>query len=245
MTTQQGKFVWRELVSNDVAVSAAFYSSVLGWNVVEQEVGGSPYTFIAVGEKMQGGIVPAEQAQRGYWLPFLSVDAVSNAAEAAREGGASLLGEAVEMSGVGHWQIAADRESHQFVLFKGDGTGDAQGEGQFCWDELWSNAPKDALDVYQASLGYEVLTQDTGRGDYHILHVDQAQMAGVMQTPDEEIHGWVPYVVVDDCAKIQARVQDNGGVNLGEPTVVEGVGEIALALDPTGVPFGVLKPSQG
>lgn len=240
MTEAHGKFVWREMVSTDVKRSIAFYTEVLGWRVIEQDVAGQPYQFIQVGDAMQGGIVPAQDDTASHWLPYVGVSDVSASAAKAQDAGATPLGDVAAVDEVGQWQVMLDGEHVPFVLFSGDGNAQGEHMGQFCWDELWSQQPEQARDLYQQALGYDVQTNKTDRGPYHVLKIGDEQLAGIMAAFGDA-GGWVPYILTEDCEAIQKRVVDHGGTILGPPMLVEYVGEIALALDPLGVPFGVLN----
>jgi predicted enzyme related to lactoylglutathione lyase len=50
---------------------------------------------------------------------------------------------------------------------------------------------------------------------------------------------------VDDLAEAVARVWDAGGTIVIERTSIQGVGDLAQAIDPNGVLFGMLEPVSG
>ncbi|MDX1380917.1 MAG: hypothetical protein R3233_07340, partial [Xanthomonadales bacterium] len=72
-----GKFVWHDLVTDDVPAARRFYGRLLGWEFEDsQRPGGGDYTLIKAGGRYLGGIVqrpdgPGEDYSR--WLPYLSV----------------------------------------------------------------------------------------------------------------------------------------------------------------------------
>jgi predicted enzyme related to lactoylglutathione lyase len=73
---------------------------------------------------------------------------------------------------------------------------------------------------------------------------------GVMQLPREALAladgrpYWHPVFHVEDCDAAVERVRENGGsVQMG-PEDAEGVGRLAVCLDPSNADFVVLKPAE-
>jgi uncharacterized protein len=50
-------FVHIELMSSDVAKAKAFYGKLLGWNLVDMDMGGMTYTMINVGNGTGSGMM--------------------------------------------------------------------------------------------------------------------------------------------------------------------------------------------
>ncbi|HET6972241.1 MAG TPA: VOC family protein [Phenylobacterium sp.] len=57
MSDSQGRFIWYELMTPDVAGAKAFYGKVAGWGAQDMPMGdGPPYTVLDVGGAGVGGI---------------------------------------------------------------------------------------------------------------------------------------------------------------------------------------------
>src|SRR3974377_906771 len=74
-----GKFVWADLVTDDVPAARNFYGRMFGWTF--SEVGN--YTIAANDERPLGGIFqpprPADASAKPRWLGYLSVSSVRRA----------------------------------------------------------------------------------------------------------------------------------------------------------------------
>ena len=100
-----GKFIWHDLITDDVDSARTFYASVLGWtfeNATRPDDGG-PYTLARAGDRYVAGLVQkadaADGANLSRWLGYLSVGDVDRAADiAAREGGEVARGDPAGLS---------------------------------------------------------------------------------------------------------------------------------------------------
>ena len=79
-----GKFVWHDLITEDMEAVKRFYSGLFGWTY-EQSSGarGNDYTLAKSGGVYVAGMVPmatpADGSNISRWLPFVSVDDVDAA----------------------------------------------------------------------------------------------------------------------------------------------------------------------
>ena len=83
----QGKFVWYDLLTTDVASAKKFYGELFGWSFKEQ----GRYTVILNNDQAIGGIVKVQaqenQEHAAHWLASLSVPDVDQAAAFVEESG--------------------------------------------------------------------------------------------------------------------------------------------------------------
>lgn len=105
-----------------------------------------------------------------------------------------------------------------------------------------------APDISAARLFYEGLfgwTIEPGKpqfGGYANCYQDGRLVCGLVPTMQpEQPTAWTTYLAVDDAAAAMDQVRGNGGHVVAEPVDVMGLGTMAVALDPAGVPFGVWK----
>ena len=103
-----GMFSWCGHSSAAPDKAKAFYASVLGWTIADQEMGdGSHYSVITVGEQPIGGF-PAQPDGDGQWLPYVTVDDVDKRVAAAEKAGGTVVSPAVSVPGVGRMATIAD-----------------------------------------------------------------------------------------------------------------------------------------
>jgi uncharacterized protein len=79
-----------ELHTPDGARAGDFYSELLGWRQELVDAGGRSYLALDLGEGPGGGIVECG-AERGLWLPYVTVSHVDEATERAHRLGATVL----------------------------------------------------------------------------------------------------------------------------------------------------------
>lgn len=104
---------WTELHTADPEAARAFYASVFGWSLTDNDMGEFTYTVTSMGgeESSFGGLMghfPGETVT--FWLPYFEVaDCDATAAKAAELGGSVLMGPAT-LDGVG--RMASVRDPH-------------------------------------------------------------------------------------------------------------------------------------
>jgi predicted enzyme related to lactoylglutathione lyase len=72
-----------ELRTGNLACACAFYTRLFGWRA---ETG----DYLALGDRIEGGVVEQDLQQQAFWLPYVQVEDVADAAERARLAGASV-----------------------------------------------------------------------------------------------------------------------------------------------------------
>lgn len=122
--------------------------------------------------------------------------------------------------------------------------------GRVIWYELMTSNANAAAKFYGAVVGWQVAGQpasQAGGRDYRLIkRVDGGSAGGVLQlTREMMVSGarptWVSYHhVVDVDLAVQAITADGGQLLM--PKVALPVGEMAMACDPMGAPFYVMRP---
>lgn len=127
----------------------------------------------------------------------------------------------------------------------------ANGDGTPIWYELLSPDPAAARAFYGAVIGWgidaESVGSESGAGDYRMISTGDGNVGGVMRLTDEMIATgarprWLFYLNVADVDAKAAEIAAAGGAVLISPWTIPNVGRIALAADPQGVPFYILRP---
>jgi predicted enzyme related to lactoylglutathione lyase len=121
---------------------------------------------------------------------------------------------------------------------------------RFFWYELMTTDQDAALDFYTKVVGWTA-TDMPMPGDssmrYTILNVGDRGVGGVMQLTDQMREGgarpgWMGYIHVDDADAAAKSIADAGGAILMQPQDIPEVGRFAMAADPAGAAFYIMKP---
>ncbi|MFJ9545932.1 VOC family protein [Streptomyces erythrochromogenes] len=251
---------WIDLGVPDVPAAAAFYGAVLGWD----------YESMGEGEDMEGGMFRkdgkvvaglgrlTEEGARPAWMIYYSVpdaDAVTGAVERA---GGTVRVPPRDLDEWGRMAQYSDPLGGQFAVWQ---PGTSKGvelvdePGSLSWTELYTSDAAAAKDFYGGVFGWWFSDMELpGGGGTYALVTPAGQPAermhgGVMELPAEHLAPaggrpyWHPVFAVTDCDAAVAAVTGNGGsVQMG-PEDAEGVGRLAVCLDPAGADFVVLAPS--
>jgi predicted enzyme related to lactoylglutathione lyase len=237
-----GRFVWQDLVTNDVNACRNFYGALLGWQFQETERNGRPYLIARAQGRLVGGIIQRQDtsSQRAAWLSFLAVDDLERAVAMTTAAGGKVLREPVALRGLGRFAAVTDPQGAPLGLAHLDieppaGIGEGA-EGQFFWREYFARDAESALAFYRQLNGYDDRPAQRARVEYHILERDGPQ-AGLLPIPEAfggVTPNWLPYVRVADPRTLADRVESLGGRVLLPPQ--EGIrnGAVAIVADPTG-----------
>jgi predicted enzyme related to lactoylglutathione lyase len=255
-----GSPCWLDLGAPDVAAAADFYGSVFGWEFQSYGPEAGGYGFFRLEGKAVGAVGPlTEEGARSAWMIYFNApDAEATAGAVARSGGTVRVAP-LDADGEGRMAQFTDPLGGQFAVWqpgKTPGLEAVDQPGALCWTELYTTDAAAAKEFYGSLFGWE--TEDMalpgGGGTYSLITPSgggqDRMQGGIMQLSPEYLtltEGrpyWHPVFEVADCDATVARVTENGGrVQMG-PHDAEGVGRLAVCLDPAGADFVVLTPAQ-
>jgi predicted enzyme related to lactoylglutathione lyase len=230
---KSGKFVWVDLVTQDVANAKSFYGALFGWTFL----GGDRYTQVLHDGTPIAGIVRARDPERGSeWVGNLSVADVDRAAALVSERGGVVEREPVDAPERGRLALVSDPEGALVLLVRASGGDPPDAEppvGSWLWREIWTHDVDSSAAFYVALAGYEPETVEFRGHPYHVLKGGGVPRAGVVAAPPEVNPLWLPYVRVEDPGDTAARA-----ATLGARIVMQGE-HAAILIDPTGAAIGV------
>jgi predicted enzyme related to lactoylglutathione lyase len=238
-----GKFVWHDLITDDVKAARRFYGRLLGWEFEEaRHPRGGAYTLIKANGRYIGGIVvrpDGGQADFSRWLPYLSVSDVDRSVSLTDAAGGETLVEPVALASIGRAAAVSDPQGAVLGLLrirKGDPEDEREEHfGQVLWDELVTSDPAAAVAFYQSLAGYQAETLARNGGEYVVLEAQGHQRAGVLQRPNDDIQPqWLTHFAVTDVETAARRAADLGGRVLLAPSPDIRSGGFAILSDPTG-----------
>lgn len=122
-------------------------------------------------------------------------------------------------------------------------------QGEFIWYELMTTDIESARSFYGAVLGWSMNDRSDMPGtDYRIARTSEADIAGFLQLDDAMVAGgarpiWMGYIGVDDVDATADEIPSMGGTIHIPPQDIPGVGRFAMAADPHGAPFYIMRGS--
>ncbi|CAL9653977.1 VOC family protein [Streptomyces sp. Tu 3180] len=256
-----GSPCWLDLGAPDVRAAAAFYGAVLGWD----------YEPMGEGEDMEGGMFRkdgktvaglgrlTEEGARSAWMIYYSVTDADDTTRAVERAGGIVRVPPTDLEEWGRMAQYSDPLGGQFAVWQPGSTKgvDLVDEpGSLSWTELYTSDAAAAKEFYGGVLGWRFSDMQLpgGGGTYFLITPaelpEERMHGGLMEVPEEDLAlaggrpYWHPVFTVTDCDAAVAEVTGNGGrVQMG-PEDAQGVGRLAVCLDPAGADFVVLTPSQ-
>ena len=243
-----GKFVWADLVTDDLAAARKFYSQLFGWNF--REVG--DYVIAENDHHPMGGMFqrprPQDRVAEPRWFGYISVSNVERAKKAAIRAGGKILMEPQKLRERGEQAVFADAEGAVFGVVKSS-SGDPEDflaePGDWIWIQLLSRDAKEAAEFYRKVGGYEIVENvETNRLNDYVLTSEGYARATVRMIPDANTQvqpTWLPFVRVTNVAESVTLAKQIGGKVLVEPRAELLDGHVAVVADPTGAAVGILE----
>ena len=230
-----GKFVWHDLLTDDVLEAKKFYTGLFEWSYEES---GSYTTIYHHGKPIGGmmGIASKTGAKaEALWLPSLSVSDVDSAVAYVKSKKGTVLKGPMDMKERGRAALVSDPEGAQLVLLHTKG-GDPKDQtpkmGDWLWNELWTNKPKESYSLYHNLGKYDASKMKDG---YRILKRHSKWRAGIRDVSKEGIKSrWVPVVRVADLKATMDKAVKLGGSVAMKPHKDISNGNVAVIIDNTG-----------
>lgn len=247
--SHEGKVVWRECSSTDIAKSLAFYKGLFGWTLEEAPMGDFVYTMARVGDKQVGGLMPMPKEAAGVpsnWMSYVLVDDVDKSCVVATEAGGTVVMPARDIPGMGRFAVLTDPAGAFFALWKAKGGEGDQGAprepgpGEFCWEQLSTSDVGVAKAFYAKLFGWTAKSFGDG-SDVVTFSKGDTMVASAMPAPPGVPPHWMTFVAVEKLAATNARVASLGGKVLMPEIPVPGMGAFAVIQDPAGATLGVFE----
>jgi predicted enzyme related to lactoylglutathione lyase len=251
----EGKMVWADLVTPDLAAAEKFYGGLFGWTFQPVRAGEVNYAVALLDGRPIGGLVektiPAGQHQQPAWLTFLAAADVDTAKKVAVSHGAKVLADIKTYPMRGRQVVLSDPEGAVFALLassSGDPADYLPATGDWIWSSLHAKDAGAEAAFYQNLLGYDVFDLPSDDGLEHlILSTDnyaRASANDLARGAARRRSHWLNFVRVENAAETAAKVAALGGRVLVEPRVDRHGGMLAVVADPAGAPFGLMEWSE-
>ena len=243
-----GKFVWGDLVTDDVLAAQKFYAALFGWKFYDY----GNYLIGMHDERPLCGMFqrprPKDRVAEPRWFGYISVANVERARQAVTKAGGRVLAEPKKLAKRGEQAVFADSEGAIFGVVKSS-SGDPEDflaeVNDWIWIQLLSRDARKAADFYRAIGGYEVVenTAPNRLSDYVLVSKGYARATvRTIQTANKQVlPTWLPFVRVKDVGESVALAKQLGGKVPFEPKPGVFGGKAAVIADPTGAPIGIME----
>lgn len=244
-----GKFVWRDLMSDDIPAVKNFYSELFGWTYLNLGDNENDYAVVLHEGKPIAGIFKLKNVEKEHsysqWISYLSVSDINQAVNYTKSSSGWIYREPFELPNRGTVSFIFDSQSAVLAFVKSS-SGDPKDiepvYNEWLWTELWTNNIDNSINFYSEMLGYNPKKFSTkAENKYYVLEKEERPRAGIVKIPFENVKPhWMPYIAVKDPSEIVKKVEQLGGtVYLG----TEGISgnNAAIIADPSGAVFTVQK----
>ncbi|WP_366654544.1 VOC family protein [Fodinicurvata sp. EGI_FJ10296] len=259
MSSMHGRFVWRELMTNNMAAAEKFYCDLIGWKAKDASMPDGDYTLFTAGDTEIAGMMPLTTEARDHgarpgWIGYIAVDDVDACADRIAGTGGQVHVKPRDIPSVGRFAVVADPHGAVFSLLKpvsetDQGAPDAMLPGYPGWNELCADDLNQAFDYYSNLFGWtKADAVDMGEmGPYQLFAAsDDAggqSLGGMMKRPEAVPAAfWQYYFIVDGIEAAAERAKSGGGTVIAGPHEVPGGSWIIHVLDPEGSVVGLVGP---
>ena len=256
--TDQGSFIWYELMTPDPEGSKAFYDAVVGWTISDE---GPPeyngYRMIGRSDgKHAGGVLPltAEMQQHGArptWLGYIHVSDVDGSLASIEKAGGKALMRPTDIPNVGRISMVTDPQGAPFYIMKPippandpnakSDVFSAHAQQRIGWNELQTSDVGAARRFYGDQFGWVTDDfMDMGEmGEYRFIDHDGQRLGALFNGPTGQPH-FRFYIRVPSIAAAKRVAEQKGGtVQMGPHQVPTG-DWIVIGSDPQGAEFALV-----
>jgi predicted enzyme related to lactoylglutathione lyase len=256
--SDQGRFIWYELITPDTSGAKRFYGDILGWTAQDLPSpggGAEPYTLLGyegftVAGMMNLGEPMKAQGMPPNWTAYICVDDCDAAAAKVKTLGGAVRSPPMDIPGIGRFAVVADPAGAVFAIMTPvppqggpPPTRDINGMGQCGWHELCGAAPEDGFDFYAQMFGWTKSdAMPMGEmGTYQLFSNQDGQVGGMMKAPPQ-VPGpcWIYYFRVPNADRAAEKVKAAGGQVTSGPMDVPGGERVFQGVDPQGAVFAAV-----
>jgi predicted enzyme related to lactoylglutathione lyase len=242
-----GTPAWVDLASPDLPTSVAFYSSLFGWDAVDQgEEAGHYHMFEKGGIPVAGAGPIMMEGQPPAWTTYVSVTDADTSIATVKAAGGMVFVEPMDVLDVGRMAVFADPSGAVAAVWQPrlhPGAGLVNEPGALTWNELSTRDAPAARAFYAEVFGWGTETQDMGPMTYTTWKLEGTDIGGMMDMPAEvpaEVPSyWLAYFGTEDCDAAVAAATTEGATLMAGPMDIP-AGRFAVMADPTGAMFAVI-----
>ena len=244
-----GKFVWRDLMTDDIPAVKKFYSELFGWTYMDIGNTDMNYTVVLQDGKPIAGMFQLKdvKAENKYsqWISYVSVPDMDQAINYIKQSGGTVYRESFNLPNRGTVAYVIDSQNAVIAFVKSSSGDPKDGDpiyNGWLWTELWTNNVENSTHFYTELLGYNLKKFTTSAENlYYVFQKEDMPRAGMVKIPFENVKPhWMPYIAVKNPSEIINKIDQLGG------TIYLGIDEVArkdaaIIADPSGAVFTIQK----
>jgi uncharacterized protein len=241
-----GTFSWADLGTTDLDGAKFFYTELFGWMFEDMPAGDSMiYSMASKNDKYVAAAYEMNPEMRAQgappaWLNYVTVANLEESVAKAKELGATVIQEPLDVLDSGRMAIIADPQGAMLALWEPQQHIGAQlvnEVGAMCWNDLRTTDVPRAIEFYSGLFGWRIEETPGSGGAYYTIYLGDRTNGGTIPITDQM--GGVPphwgvYFAVEDCDKAVARVEELGGRVLAPPISTGATSRFAIVADPQG-----------
>jgi predicted enzyme related to lactoylglutathione lyase len=239
-----GTFSWADLGTTDAEGAKAFYTALFGWEAEDLPAGeGMTYTMLRKnGLEVAALYARQEEGAPPAWLSYVTVTDADAAAEKAREAGATLFTEPLDVMEAGRMAVIQDAQGAMFAVWEPKqsiGARLVNDPGSITMNQLNASAPQVARDFYSDLFGWR-FEQVSEQPPYWGIHNGDRLNGGMMPLPDGDPlpSHWLVYFTTADLDGDNEKIGALGGKVVVPPVPIP-AGRFLVASDPQGAYFAL------
>jgi predicted enzyme related to lactoylglutathione lyase len=242
-----GKFIWWDLMTDDIPAVKKFYSELFGWTYMDVADGTKDYVIILHEGKPIAGMFNLRdvKAEHKYsqWISYISVPDINQAVNYTKQSGGSIYRESFELPNRGTVAYIIDPQNAVLAFVKSS-SGDPKDTdpiyNEWFWTELWTNNVDNSSNFYTELFGYNLKKFSTSADNlYYVFQNENKPRAGMVKIPFENVKPhWMPYIAVKNPSEIVNNVEKFGGtIYVGQQEIARK--DAAIIADPSGAVFTI------
>jgi uncharacterized protein len=252
MVDTHGRFVWYELLTNDVEAAKAFYTNVVGWGIEDVSMPGMTYLLLTVGGASVAGLsaLPEEARRMGLtprWIGYVGVDDVDAAAKRLQQLGGKVHVPPQNIGDISRFAIVEDPQTARLALLqwlkpRHERASAPRAAGRVGWHELFVADCEKAFAFYGELFRWQKGIGSTGAlGTYQLFAAAGKTIGGILtQPPTIPAPTWLHYFNVGDLDAAIDRVKTGSGQILNGPTEAPDGSWVVQCTDPHGALFALI-----
>jgi predicted enzyme related to lactoylglutathione lyase len=256
--SDQGSFIWYELMTSDPEGAKAFYDAVVGWNIGEGVAEYNGYRMIGTNDgKFAGGLLPlnAEMQQNGAqptWLGYIHVPDVDQKVAAIEAAGGTTQLPATDIPNVGRIAMVTDPQGAAFYVMKPIPPADdpnaqsdvfsTSAQQRVNWNELATSDPAAARRFYGDQFGWDSdeFMPMGDMGEYRFIDHQGQRIGALCGVVEGRQPKWRYYFRVPSISAAKQIVETKGGTIAMGPHQVPTGDWILIGGDPQGAEFALV-----
>jgi uncharacterized protein len=242
---------WIDIGVADMPKAKAFYSALLGWEIIDGPPEAGGYSMCEIGGQQVAGIGPkmGPADMPTFWTTYLATDDADETAAKIRAAGGQIMMEPYDVMDVGRMLIATDPGGAIFGAWQArahTGVQLANEPGSLIWSENMSRSYEANKAFYAAVFGYQFGDIGAEGMKYSTLDLGGHTVGGIGEIsadqPAETPAYWGTYFAVADTDAAVNKAVELGGTVVG-PAWDSPYGRMAVVSDDQGAIFALMSVS--